>query len=100
MRLATATAPPLPIAAERNRIVKFLQTRSDGAIRQARGQRDGRDSATPQGPRFDRRPTPPATLVQIVEQFDILALNGFYDCRILHDAIMTSTADSIQAQFR
>ena len=83
MRLATTANLPLPIASKWSGIVKLLESGSDGAIRQARGQRHRRDSAVPQGPRFDRSPTPPAALVQIIQQFDILAFNGFYDCRIL-----------------
>ena len=78
------------MAGKRHGIVQFFQTRSDGAIRQARGQRHRRNPAPPQGPRFDRRPSPTPALVQIVQQLDILAFNGFDDCRVLHDEIVSS----------
>jgi hypothetical protein len=100
VRFATTTNLSLPMARKWSGIIKFLQPCSNGAIRQPRGQSNRRDSTMPQSPRFDRCPTPPTAFVQIVEQFDILAFNGFYDCRILHDAIMTLTADWTQAQFR
>jgi hypothetical protein len=68
-----------------------------------RGQRHGGNAATPQGPSFDGRPTPPTALVQIVQQFHILVTNGFQCLSILHHPIMTlnvkSTATPISVTY-
>ena len=81
-------------------IVELLQARSDRAVRKARRRRDGRDSAASQSPCLDRRPAPPAPLVQVIEHFDILDADSFYDCCILHPAVMTSNRQLTQAHFR
>jgi hypothetical protein len=88
MRLATTAVSPLPMAGERIRIHEFLQARPDYAIRVARGQYNNGDSATPQGSCFDRRPTPSPTLIQITEQLDIFAADGFYGFGIVHPPVM------------
>jgi hypothetical protein len=100
MRLATPAAPSLSMAGKRRGIVQFLQTRSDGAIRQTRGQAHRHDPATPRHPRFDCRPLPSPALVQIVQQFDILAFNGFDDCRVVDDEIVSSLSHLTQDRFR
>ena len=46
------------------------------------------------------RSTATPALVQIVEQFDVLTMNHFYNLSIMHQPIMTSNAQRFQAQFR
>ena len=76
------------MAEERIRIGQFLQARPDRAIRQPCRQGNNGDSAMPQAPRFNRRPTPSPTLIQIPEQLNISATDSFYGLCIVHPPIM------------
>jgi len=89
MRLTTGAAPSLPMCGQRIGIIQFFQAVTDGPIRQPSCLRNGRDPPSPQGARFDSCPSPPAALIQVVQEFDIFAFNGFNDSCIMHAAIMT-----------
>ena len=88
MRLATTANLSLSMAGKRIGIVKLLQSRSDGAIRQPGGSGDGGDAAAAQGTCFDRGPATPAPLVQVIEELNELVTDSFKDSSVMHDQIM------------
>ena len=81
-------------------IVEFPQARSNRTVREARRRRHGADSAPSQGSCLDRRPPSPTTLIQIIEQLDVLDADSFYNSCILHTAVMTLNNPSTQDDFR
>jgi hypothetical protein len=98
-RFPAATRSPLAIWWERIRIVEFADPVANSAIRNPRGDRDSRDSASSQRQRFTGGPTSPSSLIQVLSDVGELPSNPFDDVCLRHRPIMPVFRNSYYRTF-